>query len=46
MCDYANYMVQNLISMLNFSQRYKFFQALDTDMPTIVSFKQGTFALQ
>ena len=44
--DYANYMIQTLVSFCNSKQRLKIFEALKSSMVHIVCLKQGTFAFQ
>jgi hypothetical protein len=44
--DYANYMIQTLVSLSNSQQRLKIFNVLKDSIPQIVSLKQGTFAFQ
>lgn len=44
--DYANYMMQTLMSLSNFPQRYRIFEIIYEKIPFIACSKQGTFALQ
>ena len=44
--DYANYMVQTLVSYSNSEQRLKIFKALNKEIVNLVCLKQGTFAFQ
>lgn len=44
--DYANYMVQTLVSCSNSTQRLDIFKALERNIVELVCLKQGTFAFQ
>lgn len=44
--DYANYMVQSLVSFSNSQQRFRIFSSLSDQIAQLVCLKQGTFALQ
>jgi len=44
--DYANYMMQSLVGIASFIQRYSIFENIYYKIPYIACSKQGTFALQ
>lgn len=44
--DYANYMVQTLVSCSNSTQRLEIFKALEQKIVDLICLKQGTFAFQ
>jgi hypothetical protein len=44
--DYANYMLQTLMSVANLPQRLRILSSLKLVMPDIICSKQGTFTFQ